>query len=91
MIYTNFKNTQKAWSTIGNSNAWKFKLSKIGNSYWNTQKLMEKKNGYKPMITSPTKKIYKVTYFEKITVRLHVLYVLNKYIKFHTNWMLFII
>ena len=52
---------------------------------------MEKKIGYKPMTTSPTTKIYKVTYFEKITVRLHVLYVLNKYIKFHTNWMLFII
>ena len=52
---------------------------------------MEKKIGYKPMTTSPTTKIYKVTYFEKITVRLHVLYVLNKHIKFHVNQMLFTI
>ena len=49
------------------------------------------KNGYKPMTTSPTKKIYKVTYFEKITIRLHVFYIFNKHIKFHVNQILFTI
>ena len=32
-----------------------------------------------------------VTYFEDLTVGLHVFYVLNKHVKFNANWMFFII
>ena len=31
------------------------------------------------------------TYFENLTVKLHILYVLKTHVKFHTNRMLFII
>ena len=43
------------------------------------------------MATSPTKKINIATYFENLTVKLHVFYVLNTHIKFHVSQMLFII
>ena len=38
-----------------------------------------------------TLKINMVTYFKNLTVGLHVLYVLNTYIKFCVNWILFTI
>ena len=38
-----------------------------------------------------TQKIYIVTYFENLTIKLYVFYVLNTYIKFYVNWILFII
>ena len=31
------------------------------------------------------------TYFENLVVELHIFYILKKYVKFHANWMLFII
>ena len=31
------------------------------------------------------------TYFEKLTVKLHVLYIFNIFVKFRVNWTLFII
>ena len=31
------------------------------------------------------------TYFENLVVKLHILYILKKYVKFHANWMLFTI
>ena len=43
------------------------------------------------MITTPTKKINMVTYFNNLTVELHVFYVLNTHIKFYINWILFTI
>ena len=38
-----------------------------------------------------TQKIYIVIYFENLTIKLYVFYVLNTYIKFYVNWILFII
>ena len=38
-----------------------------------------------------TQKIYIVIYFENLTSKLYVFYVLNTYIKFYVNWILFII
>ena len=43
------------------------------------------------MITIPTKKINMVTYFNNLTVELHVFYVLNTHFKFYINWILFTI
>ena len=43
------------------------------------------------MTTISTKNINITTYFEYLTIRLHVLYVLNTYVKFHVNQMIFII
>ena len=43
------------------------------------------------MATSPTKKINIATYFENLTVKLHVLYIFNMHVKFISNWILFII
>ena len=43
------------------------------------------------MVTTPTNKINMITYYENLTVELHILYVLNTYIKFCTNLMLFTI
>ena len=34
-------------------------------------------------------KINMTIYFKNLTVKLHILYILNKYIKYFTNWMLF--
>ena len=39
----------------------------------------------------PLKKIKMPTYFEKLTVKLHVLYIFNIFVKFRVNWTLFII
>ena len=41
--------------------------------------------------TISTKKINMIIYFENLIVRVYVLYILNKYIKFHVNKMLLII
>ena len=40
------------------------------------------------MAITPTKKINMTTYFENLTIGLHVLYILNTNIIFHTNRML---
>ena len=44
-----------------------------------------------PMALTPTKKINTVIYFENLIVGLHVLYVLNMHVKFHSNGTLFTI
>ena len=41
------------------------------------------------MTTTPTKKINNVTYFKKLTIELYALYVLNTYVKFRFNHILF--
>ena len=41
------------------------------------------------MTTTPTNKINNVTYFKKLTIELYVLYVLNTYVKFRFNHILF--
>ena len=43
------------------------------------------------MATSPTKKINIATYFEILTVKLHVFYILIMHVKFRVNQMLFTI
>ena len=43
------------------------------------------------MATSPTKKINIATYFEILTVKLHVFYILIMHVKFRVNRMLFTI
>ena len=43
------------------------------------------------MTITPTKKININIFFENLTVKLHVFYVLNTHIKFHVSQMLFII
>ena len=43
------------------------------------------------MVTTPTNKINIIIYFENLTVELYIIYVLNTYIKFCTNRMLFTI
>ena len=43
------------------------------------------------MITTPTKKINMVTYFEILTIKLYVIYILIMHIKSHANQILFII
>ena len=44
-----------------------------------------------PKVTILTKQIYMATYFENLTIKLHVLYVLKTNVKFHVNQMLFTI
>ena len=44
-----------------------------------------------PKTTTSTKKINMTIYFENITFKLHVLYILNTHVKFRTNQMLFTI
>ena len=36
-------------------------------------------------------KINMIAYFENLTIGLHILYILNTLVKFHSNWMLFTI
>ena len=43
------------------------------------------------MATTPTKIIIITTYFENLTVKLHIFYFLNKYVKFRVNQILFTI
>ena len=43
------------------------------------------------MIAISIKKINMATFFENLTVELHVFYVINMHIKFRANWMLFTI
>ena len=45
----------------------------------------------KPKATTNTKQINMTTYFENLIVGLHVLYVLNMHVKFHSNGTLFTI
>ena len=43
------------------------------------------------MATTLTKKINTVSYFENLTITLHVHYVFNVHVKFCVNWILFTI
>ena len=48
---------------------------------------------FTPIVTlnnvTPTNNLLMNLYFENSTIGLHVLYVLNMHVNFHTNWMLF--
>ena len=43
------------------------------------------------MVIIPTKKISMTIYFENLTIRLHIFYILNTHIKFRINYILFTI
>ena len=44
-----------------------------------------------PLVTTPTKTINIITYFENLIVVLYVFYIFKTHVKFHVNWMLFTI
>ena len=42
-----------------------------------------------PLVTTPTKTINIITYFENLIVVLYVFYIFKTHVKFNVNWMLF--
>ena len=63
-------------------------------TYWRVKKIWIKfsyKISCSLRLQFSFKKINFTTYFENLTVGLHVLYILNMHVKFHSSWILFTI